>query len=205
MVRRGGRPQARFKGDPRRADSLKMRVAALALPAALVVSACGGAPRRAPALAPSAATATAPAAATVVEAPPPPPPPAPIDEAARAESEQRHAAALALYEQAATSSKDEAVGAAARLGAARQRLSADPAIRDLRKAQTLLEEAALSPSFARASLPMSDVLLLLRDLGELRTQLRTIRADVKALETEIAKKDEALRRVTSAVVGGRTP
>jgi len=46
-----------------------------------------------------------------------------------------------------------------------------------------------------------DVLRLVEEAAELRAQVRALRGDVKTLEAEIAKKDDALRRVTSAVVG----
>jgi hypothetical protein len=85
------------------------------------------------------------------------------------------------------------------------RLSDNPATRDLRKAQALLETADQLSAAAVVPLPVSDVLQLLRETADLRAQLRAARADVKSLEAEIARKDEVLRRVTSAVVGGKTP
>jgi hypothetical protein len=128
----------------------------------------------------------------------------PLEAARRAEHAGRTTEALDAYEALAVAA-DPHTRLQARLAAARYRLAIDPATRDLRKAQLLLEGAEPSAPTAALELRVSDVLHVLRESADLRAQLRTIRAEVKALEAEIAKKDEALRRVTSAVVGGRTP
>jgi hypothetical protein len=128
-----------------------------------------------------------------------------LEEARRADYEGRDLDALALFERVASTTGDSRVRLAAQLGAARIRLSADPASRDLRKAQVLLEGAERSAADVDVPIPVGDLLQLLRDVADLRTQLRAARAETKSLEAEMAKKDEALRRVTSAVVGARSP
>jgi hypothetical protein len=128
-----------------------------------------------------------------------------LAEANRAEQEGRHGDALVIYERDASAGADASSRLAALLGAVRLRLASDPAMRDLRRAQTLLESAEQTAASAAVPLPVSDLLQLLREAADLRAQLRAARADVKSLEAEMAKKDDALRRVTSAVVGGKTP
>jgi hypothetical protein len=182
-----------------------MRPRALAALLAVGLSACGGARRtpasRSPVPAPAVAVpaATPPAIVAPVATPP-----SAADEARRAEREGRPADALAVFERLSTT-PDARLRLEAQLGAARLRLSAEPATHDLRKAQLLLEGVEQSSPTADLQLRVSDVLQVLRESADLRAQLRSSRAEVKALEAEIAKKDEALRRVTSAVVGGRTP
>ena len=126
-------------------------------------------------------------------------------EARRAERDGRLLDALALYEHEAGANAEPSAKLAALLGAVRLRLAEKSATRDLRKAQSLLETADEISAAAVVPLPVSDLLQLLREAADLRAQLRANRADIKSLEAEIAKKDDALRRVTSAVVGGKTP
>lgn len=155
-----------------------MRRAVFVAVAGIVVSACGTKHRPA-ATVPAAPAAPAPAvapAATAVAAEPKPSP-------------------------AADASKK----LTALLSEVKLRLADNPATRDLRKAQQLLESAEQLSATAAVPLPVSDLLQLLREAADLRAQLRAARADVKSLEAEIAKKDDALRRVTSAVVGGKAP
>jgi hypothetical protein len=164
----------------------------------IVVSACGGGRSRPVATPPVAAPAPVTPAVPAAK-------PSPIDDARRAEREGRAVEALGVYELEAAANVDPSAKLTALLGAVRLRLSADPAMRDLRRAQTLLESADHTAAAASVPLPIADLLQLLRETADLRTQLRAARAEVKSLEAEMAKKDDALRRVTSAVVGGRTP
>ena len=126
-------------------------------------------------------------------------------EARRAERDGRLLDALAVYEHEAGANAEPSAKLAALLGAVRLRLADNSATRDLRKAQSLLETADEISAAAVVPLPVSDLLQLLREAADLRAQLRANRADIKSLEAEMAKKDDALRRVTSAVVGGKTP
>jgi hypothetical protein len=167
----------------------------------IVLSACGGSRSR-PVAMPVASAAPAP---STPAAPAPVAKPSPIDDARRAEREGRAVDALGIYEHEAAVAAGASAKLTALLGAVRLRLSADPAMRDLRRAQTLLESADDTAAAASVPLPIADLLQLLREAADLRTQLRAARADVKSLEAEMAKKDDALRRVTSAVVGGKTP
>lgn len=129
----------------------------------------------------------------------------PTEAARQAEGEGRLEDALRLYERESAAAADAPARLTALLGAVRLRLSANPATRDLRRAQTLLETAEHTAAAAPVPLPVSDLLQLLREAADLRSQLRAARAEVKSLEAEMAKKDDALRRVTSAVVGRQTP
>jgi hypothetical protein len=166
----------------------------------IVVSACGGGRSRPVATPPVAASAPATPAVSAAVAKL-----SPIDAARRAEREGRAVDALGIYELEAAANADPSAKLTALLGAVRLRLSADPAMRDLRRAQTLLESADHAAATASVPLPIADLLQLLREAADLRTQLRATRAEVKSLEAEMAKKDDALRRVTSAVVGNRNP
>jgi hypothetical protein len=163
----------------------------------IVVSACGGARSR-------------PAPTSAVSRPAPnrgaaPVRGTPLDEARLAERDGRAVDALAIYEREAAAGGDAPAKLAALLGAVRLRLAADPATRDLRKAQSLLETAEQTSAAASVPMPVRDLLQLLHEAADLRAQLRAARADMKSLEAEMAKKDDALRRVTSAVVSGKTP
>jgi hypothetical protein len=187
-----------------------MRPALLvALPATVVMaatlSACGGARSRPvtpapPPAAPAPAAAASPAASATPVAIAPR---SDLEGARLAEHEGRDLEALALFERVASTTTDDRERLAAQLGAARRRLSSDAATRDLRKAQLLLEGAERSAMAVDVPIPVSDLLQLLREVADLRAQVRAARAEAKSLEAEIAKKDEALRRVTSAVVGKR--
>jgi hypothetical protein len=184
----------------RRAPLVALAVVALS---GTVLSACGGA-RRGPARPASVALSPAPSASPAVAVTPAAVTPrSDLDEARHAEHEGRDVEALALFERVASTTTDDRERLAAQLGAARQRLSSDAATRDLRKAQLLLEGAERSAMAVDVPIPVSDLLQLLREVADLRAQVRAARAEAKSLEAEIAKKDEALRRVTSAVVGAK--
>jgi hypothetical protein len=160
-----------------------------------------------------------------------------LQEARQAEAQGRFAEALVLYDsiaavrQAAKTTRTEALAHGATL-----RLSADPARRDLTKAQTMLAEVTrLDPQFT-TPVPVTTLAAFLQDVQELRTRaseldsalrnrerqtsrvntsqqqqdqkaaaaLRTenrqLKEEIKTLQAELARKEEALRRTAEKLL-----
>jgi hypothetical protein len=145
-----------------------------------------------------------------------------MSDAARAEVDGRTAEALRMYESLVTSAPDPSPNRLqALMAAARLRLSADPALRDLPKARAyLLEASGIDPKLS-ATVPVADVLALLDQQTEgqaqqeqqdqrasaLKGENRTLRNAIKALQDELAraqeelnKKDEALHRAAEKLL-----
>jgi predicted lipid-binding transport protein (Tim44 family) len=171
------------------------------LVALVCVSACGGVKRApvskpaeaaSPSKGPAEATRSAPSRSVLAEA-------------KRLEKEGRSVEAAALLESAVSPATSAKARLAAQLHALELRLSATGPARDLRKAQALLEAIHATSASTEVSLSAADLLRLLEDLADQRAHLRGLRSDVKTLEAAVAKKDEALRRMTSAVVSNKTP
>lgn len=154
-----------------------------------------------------------------------------MSDAARAEVDGRSAEALRMYESLVTAEPTSAPSGSGNrvqvlMAAARLRLSADPALRDLAKARAyLLEAGSINPKLS-ATVPAADLLALLdqETLGQaqqehqdqkasaLRTENRTLRSMIKTLQDELAKaqdelarKDEALHRATEKLLEKAPP
>jgi hypothetical protein len=132
--------------------------------------------------------------------------------AARAEVDGRAGEALLAYETMIEA--DPPLPAPTRvqalMAAARLRLSADPTLHDLARARThLLAAASINPRVA-ATVPVSDLLVLIAQESESQDRVRserTLRNTVKQLQDELAraqedlaKKDDALHRATEKLL-----
>jgi hypothetical protein len=159
-----------------------------------------------------------------------------LQEARQAEAQGRFAEALVLYDSVASGRQvDKTTRTEALAHGATLRLSADPARRDLTKAQTLLAEVTrLDPQFT-TPVPVTTLAAFLQDVQELRTRaseldtaLRTrerqttrvsasqqqqdqkaaalrnenrqLKEEIKALQAELARKEEALRRTAEKLL-----
>jgi hypothetical protein len=159
-----------------------------------------------------------------------------LQEARQAEAQGRFAEALVLYDSVASVRQaDKTTRTEALAHGATLRLSADPARRDLTKAQTMLAEVTrLDPQFT-TPVPVTTLAAFLQDVQELRTRaseldtaLRTrerqttrvnpsqqqqdqkaaalrnenrqLKEEIKALQAELARKEEALRRTAEKLL-----
>jgi chromosome segregation ATPase len=162
-----------------------------------------------------------------------------LQEAKQAEAQGRLTEALVLYDSVASGRQvDKTTRAEALAHGATLRLSADPARRDLTKAQSMLAEVTrLDPQFT-TPVPVTTLAAFLQDVQNLRTRandldtaLRTrererqparptaaqqqqqeqkaaalrnenrqLREEIKTLQAELARKEEALRRTAEKLL-----
>jgi hypothetical protein len=173
---------------------------------------CGTNRGRAAHPSPAATATTATPAATATIAPT-------LRDANRAESDGRAGEALALYESIAVTRPAGPERLQALMCAARLRLSANPALRDLTKARAHLADVSGVNPKQPATIPAADLMALLDDAASLaslrdqqdqrasalRGENRTLRTTIKALQEELAKKDEALHRATEKLLDKAPP
>jgi hypothetical protein len=124
--------------------------------------------------------------------------------AARAEVDGRAGEALQAYESMIEA--DPPLPAPPRvqalMAAARLRLSADPALHDLARARAhLLAAASINPRVA-ATVPVTDLLVLIQQESEAQDRIRAERAlrnSIKQLQDELAKAQEELSKKDDAL------
>lgn len=154
---------------------------------------------------------------------PPPPAESPatvsLRQASQAEAAGHASDALSLYETVAAADAPGADRLLAHISAARIRLSANPALRDLSKAREHLADVTKVNPTQPATIPVSDLVALLDDATQLATvkeqqdqrttalrgENRTLKNTIKALQEELARKDEALHRATEKLLEKAPP
>lgn len=153
--------------------------------------------------------------------PPPAESPATVSlrQATQAEAAGHASDALSLYETVAATDAPGADRLLAHISAARIRLSTNPAVRDLSKAREHLADVSKVNPTQPATIPASDLVALLDDATQLATvkeqqeqrttalrgENRTLKNTIKALQEELARKDEALHRATEKLLEKAPP
>jgi hypothetical protein len=142
-----------------------------------------------------------------------------LRQATQAEAAGHASDALSLYETVAATDAPGADRLLAHISAARIRLSTNPAVRDLSKAREHLADVSKVNPTQPATIPASDLVALLDDATQLATvkeqqdqrttalrgENRTLKNTIKALQEELARKDEALHRATEKLLEKAPP